>query len=134
MQINRQLSDLHPLFRPKVEAILRELSTGFRSGKTLTRFDLFEGYRSPERQREVLRAGTSKASTWQSAHQFGLACDIVPRVGDGWSWEPTHDWTYLRLVALRHGADCPIGWDRAHVQDTEWPAIIASLRKLAIAR
>lgn len=38
---------------------------------------VYEHWRTPERQAEMIAKGVSKAGPWQSAHQYGLAVDII---------------------------------------------------------
>ena len=62
-----------------------------------------------------MRKGASEAGMFQSAHNFGLACDFVAVIdhqtahdlGDmtgekvlaGWSWHADNDWRFLRTRA-----------------------------------
>lgn len=108
---------LHPTIRAQVERMLRDLDAMFVQGRTPYRFEIFETWRSPRRQFELFQLGVTKAMPWRSAHQFGLAVDVVPKVDGKWSWEvPSTVWSDLRAAALRVNLDCPISWDRAHVE------------------
>jgi len=115
--INRSLTDLHPAIREDVFELVHEVNVALgRMGETM-RFEVFETYRSPERQAYLLRRGDSKSGPWQSAHQYGLAADIVPQVNGRWTWDVGSDrWTMLATYAVRHSLSVPISWDRAHVQ------------------
>lgn len=115
---------LQPHVRDRMANMLSDLEADFVKGRIGCQFRCFETYRSPVRQLALFRLGRSKAPPYRSAHQFGLAADIVPwqlnpATGRGqWTWEPAdhNAWSFLRAAALRHGLDAPISWDRAHVQ------------------
>ena len=54
---------------------------------------LFEGWRSPRRQRYLYEQGRTRpgstvtyARGWESYHQYGLACDFVGFVDGNWTW------------------------------------------------
>jgi peptidoglycan L-alanyl-D-glutamate endopeptidase CwlK len=55
---------------------------------------LVEGYRSPERQAELMRAGkATRAGAWQSCHQYGLSVDSA-LIRDGkLQWDMGDPWT-----------------------------------------
>lgn len=115
--IDRSLTDLHPAIREHVFDLVHDVNVALgRMGETM-RFEVFETYRSPERQAYLLRRGDSKSGPWQSAHQYGLAADIVPQVNGRWTWDVGNDrWTLLATYAIRHSLRVPINWDKAHVQ------------------
>lgn len=118
MTISRDLSELSPIAWPAFARLERRLLE--------TPFRVFECWRSPARQRELLQLKRTKAGPWRSAHQYGLAVDFVPFIDGAWTWEvgrPT--WDLLRLEARAVGLLCELDWDRAHV---EHPAF-AELRK-----
>lgn len=85
--------------------------------------EIFEAYRTPERQAELKRQGRSKAPPWSSPHQYWCAVDIVLKPK---KWPPIDHrfWKDLnaaqRVVAekfgveLVHGLDW--GWDAAHIE------------------
>lgn len=144
--IIRDIDALHPKFSPVVRRLSEFLIAGYKSGATKTLFEVFETFRSPNRQLELFRKGSTKALPWQSAHQFGLAVDFVPvidrdeahRLGDmigekvleGWSWHSSHDWTFLKKSAEHHGLTVPIEWDKAHVQFADWWKIRTALNTI----
>lgn len=116
---------LVPHFQDRLRVVLQELEGLYVRGQVGCQFRVFETYRSPQRQLQLMRMGKSKALPWQSAHQFGVAADVVPWIidpantkGGRWTWEPAdrQAFSYLRGAALKAGLDCPIAWDRAHVQ------------------
>lgn len=106
---------VHPVARGKFQALADDLVHGHRLGMTPTLFRPFELYRSIERQRELLKKGTTKAPPWSSAHQFGLAVDFVKYNGGRWSWADA-DWDFLRKCAHARGLINDLPWDRPHVQ------------------
>lgn len=115
--VNRNLELLHPLMRRRVDALVLALE------KAKNPLRIFEGYRSPIRQRNLHDSGrgVTKAGAWESAHQYGLAVDFaVPRGGrrDGWTWtvDPAH-WRELAVLAAHEGLYVPSpGWDPGHVE------------------
>lgn len=55
---------------------------------------LVEGYRSPERQAELARAGkATRAGAGQSCHQYGLAVDSAPFRDGKLQWDMNDPWT-----------------------------------------
>jgi hypothetical protein len=86
--VNRDVHLLCPLFAQKVHlALARCQELGYQ-------VDIFEGWRSPQRQeylwsqgRSRLGAIVTKARAWQSWHQFGLAIDIAYKIDGKWSWD-----------------------------------------------
>jgi len=124
---------LHPKVRGAYVALSKELILAYETGLTKTRFELFEGYRSFERQNDLFAVGTTKARGGQSAHNFGLACDFVPLLNNGgnnteWSWSERHDWAFLAKVAAEAGFEnqtAGLRWDKPHVQVPGWRATAA---------
>jgi hypothetical protein len=93
-----------------------------------TRFRCFETYRDPSAQAAAKAAGTSKASPFESAHQFGLAADFVPCTSGTtgrWEWPPANspEWDELRRAAKIFGLENAIEWDRPHVQHPVWRSV-----------
>lgn len=86
---DRDMSKLHPLFRAKVNEVLKACKD---SGLP---FRVFEAYRSPERQEYLYQQGRTRfdggivtnARAWGSFHQYGLAVDFVLFEGGRWSWD-----------------------------------------------
>lgn len=55
---------------------------------------LVEGYRSPERQAELMAGGqATRAGAWQSCHQYGLAIDAAPIRNGKLQWDMGDAWT-----------------------------------------
>lgn len=119
---------LHPKARESFALMARRLEARYKAGLTPTLFKPFEGFRTPERQEYLFRVDkTTKARAWQSAHNYGLAVDFVPlkdaaNLGS-WDWEPHHDWTLVKEIAVDCGLMAPITWDLPHVQHPIWNAI-----------
>ncbi len=120
MSHDSKLEHLHPVFRDKVvklQELLSEENLPFR---------VFEGYRTPERQRYLYSKGRTRsgsvvtyANAWQSFHQYGVAADFV-LYGDGnWSWDDRGEkkklWDRLQelgeQVGLKH-----LDWEKPHLQ------------------
>lgn len=143
--IIRDMKVLHPKFRRLAEGLNQSLARGYEAGETQTRFEVFETFRDPVRQLELLAKGTTKAGPWQSGHAFGLACDFVPvidnaeaialgnqigeRVLPGWSWHSSHDWDYLTKKAKAFGLGT-ISWDRPHVQHPRLNELLLFMKNL----
>lgn len=117
---HKLLSGIHPAWRVKYELLSSRLNHAFLTGATLSRFALFETWRSPERQQMVFDQGKSKALPGHSAHQHGLAGDYVAIVGGQPSWDGGQDWDFLKGEALKVGLDAPIKWDMGHVEVPMW--------------
>lgn len=136
MPIYSETSLLNAKFGRAVVRLHKYLIDSYETKRTKTRFEIFETFRDPMRQASLLRKGASKAGPFQSAHQFGLACDFVPhldpreanelaaKLGEavfpGWNWNSSHDWEFLKSAAEKHSLVVPISWDRVHVEDPKW--------------
>ena len=123
-----RIDDLHPDMRSPIRAMLEATRAfKFTAVGLPSRFDAFEGYRSPVRQMHLLTVDkTTKAGPWKSAHQYGLAVDFAVRVmtpdaaREHWTWPERAPWEKLREIALSVGLDIPIKWDRGHVEHPIW--------------
>lgn len=108
---------LHPSARQSFSDLRDDLDAATALGTTPFRWAVFETYRTPWRQSELLRTGKTKAGPFTSAHQFGLAVDFVPMPGGKLSWDVSVEhWDMLRRFATRRGLINTIPWDRAHVE------------------
>ncbi len=116
------LESLHPTVRTAVKAVLADLAAGQHP------FEVFEAYRSPERQKHLYAKGrttpgpkVTKADAWQSYHQYGLAADFVLKVGGQWSWDTSGanaaHWKALHEIGKKHGLE-PLSWEMPHLQIT----------------
>jgi peptidoglycan L-alanyl-D-glutamate endopeptidase CwlK len=119
-QRDRDLDHLHPTFRQKVEALLNSL------GEAGLPFRLFEGFRSPHRQKYLYAQGRTRpgnivtyARPWSSNHQYGVAADFVLYEGDSWSWDTSGEkdrwWQRLHELGREHGLE-PLSWELPHLQ------------------
>lgn len=89
---------------------------------------LIEGYRSPERQAELMAGGkATRAGAWQSCHQYGLGVDSAPIRSGKLQWDMNDPWTrrgyYLYgELAVEAGLDWGGNWrslkDYVHVEMT----------------
>jgi len=131
MKPDRSIENLHPLMRQPVRDLLAVLHpirwTG--AGDVPYMWALFEGYRSPEQQHYLFtETRNTHADAWHSAHQFGMAVDIVgctvdaqgnPTL-DGWSWATENPWPKMHFHAIKSGLTAPLAWDQAHVELPAW--------------
>lgn len=144
MPIYRDVTLLNPKFAAVIKRLNNYLIDSYETGRTKTRFEIFETFRDPMRQAELLAKGASKAGPFQSAHQLGLAVDFVPfideaeaaviakalgeRVFPGWSWWSGHDYDFLKKAAELHGLAVPISWDKVHVEHPKWQKLRTAFR------
>lgn len=114
------LEHLHPLFREKVKALLEKLAA---EGLP---FLVFEGFRSPQRQRRLYAQGrttpgriVTKARPWLSNHQYGVAADFVLFEHGAWSWDDSGAkgkwWDRLHELGREVGLE-PLSWEKPHLQ------------------
>ncbi len=117
---DRELNHLHPIIRQKVTRLLDKLSL---EGLP---FRLFEGFRSPQRQKYLYAQGRTRPGSivtyvkpWASFHQYGLAVDIVLFIHSEWSWDTSGEkqqwWERLHELAREEGLN-PLSWERPHLQ------------------
>lgn len=114
--VNRDYEKLAPFFALKLKAALAEChELGYP-------VEMFEGYRSPERQQWLYDQGRTRdgkiithAKPWESFHQLGLAADIVNKVGKNWDWSINYD--KIIEVFKRHGFET-LKFEKAHFQIT----------------
>ncbi|MGF6229949.1 peptidoglycan L-alanyl-D-glutamate endopeptidase CwlK [Inquilinus ginsengisoli] len=114
------VSVLHPVFRDAVLKLIDDLKDGNHP------FELFESFRSPERQEYLFSKGRSapgsivtNARPWSSYHQYGLAADFVLKINGQWSWDTQGinvvHWKALHELGRRHGLE-PLSWEMPHLQ------------------
>lgn len=87
---------------------------------------LVEGYRSPERQAQLMAGGkATRAGAWQSCHQYGLAVDSAPLRNGKLQWDMRDEWTrrgyflygsLARQAGLEWGGDWRTLKDYVHVE------------------
>jgi peptidoglycan L-alanyl-D-glutamate endopeptidase CwlK len=101
------VSKLHPAIRDKVAAIQKKLK------QEKIPFEVFEAFRTPERQAELYAKGRSKpgrkvtwVNSWGSIHQYGLAVDFVLKINGKWSWDDSGPeaayWKRMHVIALEN--------------------------------
>lgn len=114
---NTNISDLHPVMRLPAANLI-----ALCSRKTDLPFRLYEGYRTPERQNELYaqKPVVTRARGWTSAHQFGLAIDMVGWVNNQWSWEEQLPWELLKEAGESVGLLRPLVWDKVHFEHPGW--------------
>lgn len=128
--VERRMDLLHPLIAVKASAFIaavREIRYDIGN------FEVFETYRSPSRQRALLakKSGVTKVGPWFSAHQYGLALDVVRRAPDGtWRWDgiPGTTWVRIHAIARLSGLRAPYAFDPFHIEAPEWPDFIRMVR------
>jgi len=111
---------LHPAFRSRIAKVLAQLDA---EGIP---FRIFEGYRTPERQRWLWEQGRSrpgaivtKAQPWESYHQYGLASDLVLFVNGQWSWDTSGPraawWKRMKALGRANGLEA-LSFEMPHLQ------------------
>ena len=114
------LEHLHPVFRQKVTDLLAKLES-----KELP-FRLFEGFRTPQRQRYLYAQGRTRpgdivtyARAWHSNHQYGVAADFVLFENGKWSWDDggkKEQW-WKELHSLGRGLGLtPLSFETPHLE------------------
>ncbi len=117
---NNNLDFLHPACRGAVKNVLADLKAAQHD------FEIFEAFRSPQRQRYLYAKGrttagpkVTNAKAWSSYHQYGLAADFVLKVDGAWSWKTggkyAAAWRDLHAIGRRHGLE-PLSWEMPHLQ------------------
>lgn len=114
--VNRDINLLCPALQDILSKALIECND---SGYPV---ELFEGFRSPERQEELYAQGrtapgsvVTKSRAWQSFHQYGLAADIVFKRNGKWSWDG--DWAGVHKIIKNYNLET-LSWEKPHVQLT----------------
>jgi hypothetical protein len=112
-------------FRAKLEAVIADLAA---AGSPLK---LYETIRSPARQKELFARGrdpdaadfgrtVTKATAYESLHQWGHAADLVGFVNGRWTWDiPKGDWLALGVAAKRHGLET-LSFEKPHIQTPDF--------------
>ncbi len=114
------LGTLHPVVRDAVRRVIEQLQA-----ESLP-FEVFEAYRTPERQRMLYAQGrnapgdiVTKARAWTSYHQYGLAVDFVLRIDGNWSWvskgKYSKWWERLHAIGRANNLE-PLSWELPHLQ------------------
>jgi len=124
LDIHRSLAVCHHKAKGAFVHLEQELARDHKAGIFQARFEPFESFRSPYRQEHLLASKTTKAGAWQSAHQYGLAVDFVPRMNGRWTWLMSdlgdYDMINFRRCVGNAGLYTPIEWDPFHVEHPLW--------------
>lgn len=118
-KIIRSWDAIHPIALP----LFCKLAALLDDSDAVVRFTVFETYRSPQRQNELYSKKKTRAKAWQSAHQFGLAMDVVPLNGLGqpyWPEPSSPMWDVLQAKAEELGLCADLPGDRCHVYHPSW--------------
>jgi peptidoglycan hydrolase-like protein with peptidoglycan-binding domain len=119
--IDNNLDHLHPVFREKVKTLLEKLAA-----ENLP-FKVFEGYRTPQRQRKLYAQGrtcppwsiVTRARPWLSNHQYGVAADFVLFENGRWSWVDSGPkaklWSRLHELGREVGLT-PLSFEKPHLE------------------
>ena len=128
---SNDLNRLHPEFLGTAISLHQRLIRLHQAGTLQLRLEVFETFRSFERQDDLFSKGTTKARGGQSPHNFGLAVDFVPflsqcearalGVSPGWYWPEVSNpcWKILEQSAASFGLKT-ISWDKPHVEHPDW--------------
>ncbi|MCK4843326.1 MAG: M15 family metallopeptidase [Methylococcales bacterium] len=117
---NKELKNLHPVVRKKVETLIQKLKD------ENIPLRLFEGFRTPKRQAQLYSQGrtipgskVTNANAWQSLHQYGVACDFVLYIDGNWSWSTSGNngnyWSRYHELAGEVGLK-PLSWETPHIE------------------
>lgn len=142
----KAIDTLEPDFKATVEEIIAEVEA-----VTLRKWGVPEGRRTIAYQNHLYAQGRSdpgqivtNAKGGESAHNFGLAADIVPMKADGsdFDWNAPDDlFNVLAVVSQRKGMTAGYyfksmkGGDPDHIEDPRWKQAQADWRagKLHVA-
>jgi len=126
---NRDWELLAPFFAQKLRAAIAECQA---EGYPI---ELFEGYRSVERQEYLYASGRTRdgkivthARAGESDHNIGIAADCVFKINGSWTWEG--DFDRVEQVMLKHGLKS-LKFERCHFF---WPKGISTRRAYQIAQ
>lgn len=130
--VERRMDLLHPLFSEQARAIVKAVE---EIRHDIGHFAVFETYRSPSRQRALLQKAerVTQVGPWYSAHQYGLAIDLVRRAPDGsWRWDgiPAATWVRIHAIARLHGCRAPYAFDPFHIESSHFPELIRLIRDM----
>lgn len=112
-----KVATLHPAFRSAVELLL---DLAEENGVTVT---VTSAFRSIEDQKRVCRTAPGPCATpGRSAHQYGLAIDLV-----GGATANSEDHKWLRAVAQVIGFGF-VANDPVHLEHPAWPGLRKQIR------
>lgn len=119
-EISQQRNSSYNLLCPSIIEPLTDALVTLALRDTVVQ--VFEGFRSPERQRILYAQGrmapgkvVTNSRPWQSFHQYGLAVDLVFKTKDGkWSWDG--DYKMVAAVMADRGFEWLGEADMPHFQ------------------
>lgn len=137
----RSLALLTSDMQRKVSNLLLLCREGFLARQTFYIWRPFETYRTPMRQNWLMQEKRTKAPPFCSAHQYGLAVDIVPCIAGNkpdffpekpvWTWGvEDEEWKFMRDAAISVGLCTPLDWDKPHVEHPDWPMLWDVLERM----
>lgn len=113
---DRKWERIDPLLQQRVLAIYEVMRRQYGYQMVLV-----EGYRSPERQAELMSGGkATNAGAWQSCHQYGMAVDSAPLRDGKLQWNMSDAWTrrgYFLYGELAKQAGLEWGGDWRSIKD-----------------
>lgn len=110
MTIIRSVNLLHPTLAYKLQ---KAINVAQMDGYDVY---IFETWRSPDRQRSLLdsKTGVTKAGSWMSWHQYGLAADIAFGGPGKWHWDG--DFKAISGLFIKEGLHWGGDKDAGHYQ------------------
>jgi len=123
MPNDNDLNHLHPDFAVRVEQLL-----DYAHRQKNMPIELFEGYRTPERQAMLYAKGrvagigtpgryVTFERAWQSNHQHGMAGDFVWFFDGKWSWDPPKGFTWEDLYSIADQVQLEhLDFEKPHLQ------------------
>lgn len=113
---NNDLNLVSPYFRSRIEKAIKILWDANHN------LFIFEAYRAPNRSDYLYEQGraapgkiVTKAKAWQSFHNYGLACDLWPKVNNRWVFQ--YDYKPVAEIMRKLGFKCGIDFgDNPHFQ------------------
>lgn len=108
IQMITDLNALHPYFRDKVQQLISSCKA---KGIELA---VVESYRTHAKQAEYKGMGKkyTRSGAGKSKHQYGLAVDVVPMIGDSAVWHNAVLWRKIGVVGERLGLRWGGRWRR----------------------
>ena len=111
---NTIIKGLHPIFAYKVARFVRKLE---RQGRNVV---LTSGYRSWEKQQELINQGYQAAQPGNSYHNYGFAIDMnvdnLVQASSVQNWLPVAE-IGKNDFGFRWGGDFQGNWDKVHFDD-----------------
>lgn len=131
MALSRSVKLLYQPLQKKVWAFLDECKKAGLPAK------VFETYRTPSRQEELLQKRTTRQGAWDSWHQYGLCFDVVfyDDKAKNWYWESS-DWDKVgqigKSLGLRWGGDWTTFTDKPHFEYDTKGLTVEEAKRIAL--